>query len=211
MNSKKKSIRKTFAYAGTKYPYELYIGGVKRLNLRIRPDGSIRLSVPRGTAPGQIDAFLGRYADRIAKVVARNQNRRRAASNATPEDEAVRKARLLTIIHDCHQNLVIPSMSELELTDEQRRFITSPKAIRVHPMKTRWGSCNFQKGTLNFNLYLIDRPLECVEYVVMHEFAHFVCPDHSAAYRALMTQLMPDWKARKQLLNSETKPSFPRK
>ncbi|MBO7341951.1 MAG: M48 family metallopeptidase, partial [Clostridia bacterium] len=58
---------------------------------------------------------------------------------------------------------------------------------------------------------LIDRPLECVEYVVMHEFAHFVCPDHSAAYHALMTQLLPDWKARKQLLNSETKPSFPRK
>lgn len=211
MNSKKKSIRKTFAYAGTEYPYDLYIGGVKRLNLRIRPDGSIRLSVPRGTAPGQIDAFLGRYADRIAKVVARNQSRRRAASNATPEDEAVRKARLLTIIHNCHQNLVIPRMSELELTDAQRRFIASPKAIRVHPMKTRWGSCNFQKGTLNFNLYLIDRPLECVEYVVMHEFAHFVCPDHSAAYHALMTQLMPDWKARKQLLNYETKPSFPRK
>ena len=202
---------KEFAYGGVTYPYELHVGGVKRLNLRIRTDGSIRLSVPRATSQWQIDAFLARYADRIAKVVARNQSRRRAASDIRPEDEAARKAKLFDIIRECHQNLVFPRMLELELTDEQRRFITSPAAIRIHPMKTRWGSCNFQKGTLNFNLYLIDQPLECIEYVVMHEFAHFVCHDHSAAYHALMTHLMPDWKARKQILNSETKPSFPRK
>ena len=202
---------KEFAYGGVTYPYELHVGGVKRLNLRIRPDGSIRLSVPRAATQVQIDAFLMRHADRIAQVVARNQSRKRTASDTRSEDEAARKAKLVDIIRECHQNLVLPRMLELELTDEQRRFITSPAAIRIHPMKTRWGSCNFQKGTLNFNLYLIDQPLECIEYVVMHEFAHFVCHDHSAAYHALMTHLMPDWKARKQILNSETKPSFSRK
>ena len=192
---------KCFRYGGVDYPYELHIGGVKRLNLRVRPDGSIRLSVPRMTPQRQIDAFLDRYADRIAHAVARSQSKNCRVPENAPDDQSAKKEQLLAIIHECHRSLVIPRFSALTMTDEQRRFVTSPTAIRIHPMKTRWGSCNVKKGTLNFNLYLIDQPHECIEYVVMHEFAHFLCPDHSPAYHALMTVLMPDWKERRAKLN----------
>jgi predicted metal-dependent hydrolase len=195
--------QKCFRYDGVDYPYELYIGGVKRLNLRVRPDGTIRLSVPYATAQRQIDAFLDRYADRIAKAVARSQSKNRRVPENAPDDQSAMGEQLLAIIRECHRSLVIPRLSALTMTDEQRRFIISPTAIRIHPMKTRWGSCNFKKGTLNFNLYLIDQPHECIEYVVMHEFAHFLCPDHSPAYHALMTALMPDWKERKAKLNAK--------
>ena len=212
MNRKKNCTQKSFVYARMEYPYELHVGGVKRLNLRVRPDGSIRLSAPRATSQRQIDAFLTRCGDKIADAVARAKVRNLAPKTELPAaEQSHKKECLLAIILDCHQNLVVPRMSELDLTDEQRRFITSPAAIRIHPMKTRWGSCNCKKGTLNFNLYLVDQPIECIEYVVMHEFAHFVHPDHSPAYHALMTHLLPDWKARKKILNSEPKSSFPRK
>lgn len=194
---------KCFRYGGVDYPYELHIGGVKRLNLRVRPDGSIRLSVPRMTPQRQIDAFLDRYADRIAHAVARSQSKNRRVPENASDDQIAKKEQLLAIIFECYRSLVIPRFSALTMTDEQRRFVTSPTAIRIHPMKTRWGSCNVKKGTLNFNLYLIDQPLECIEYVVMHEFAHFIQPDHSPAYHALMTTLMPDWKARKAKLNAK--------
>ena len=52
------------------------------------------------------------------------------------------------------------------------------------------------------NSRLIETPVCCIEYVVMHEFCHFIHPDHSRAFHALMTGMMPDWKQRKQLLNS---------
>lgn len=195
--------RKCFRHGGVDYPYELHIGGVKRLNLRVRPDGSIRLSVPRMTPQRQIDAFLDRYADRIAHAVARSQSKNRRVPENASDDQIAKKEQLLAIIFECHRSLVIPRFSALTMTDEQRRFVTSPTAIRIHPMKTRWGSCNVKKGTLNFNLYLIDQPLECIEYVVMHEFTHFIQPDHSPAYHALMTTLMPDWKARKAKLNAK--------
>ncbi len=194
---------KYFRYGGVDYPYELHIGGVKRLNLRVRPDGSIRLSVPYATKQRQIDAFLDRYADRITHAVARSQSKNRRVPESFPDDQSAKKEQLLAIIFECHRSLVIPRLSALAMTDEQRRFVISPTAIRIHPMKTRWGSCNFKKGTLNFNLYLLDQPIECIEYVVMHEFAHFIQPDHSPAYHALMTTLMPDWKARKAKLNAK--------
>ncbi len=197
--------QKCFRYGGIDYPYELHIGGVKRLNLRVRPDGSIRLSVPRMTSQRQIDAFLARCGDRIAEAVARIQaNKPAPKAELSAAEQAEKKERLLAVIWDCHKNVVLPRVTALNLpmTDEQRQFIASPKAIRIHPMKSRWGSCNVKKGTLNFNLYLIDQPIECIEYVVMHEVAHFIRPDHSPAYHALMTALMPDWKVRRAKLNA---------
>ena len=87
---------KCFRYGGVDYPYELHIGGVKRLNLRVRPDGSIRLSVPRMTPQRQIDALLDRYAERIAHAVARSQSKnRRVPENASDDQIAKKIQRLL--------------------------------------------------------------------------------------------------------------------
>jgi hypothetical protein len=75
-------------------------------------------------------------------------------------------------------------------------------AVRIRRMTSRWGSCQPYKGVITLNSRLIETPVSCIEYVVMHEFCHFIHPDHSRAFHALMTRLMPDWKQRKQLLNS---------
>lgn len=201
----KQPKQRTLIYQGQAYPYDLYLGGVKRINLRVRPDGSIRVSAPRLTAQRRIDAFLTQYGDKIAAAVLRAKQRTLFdPPQISSVEQARRKQELLAIIRACHQNVVLPRFAALlpTLTEQQRDFIQSPTAIRIRAMKSRWGSCNFGKGTLNFNLRLIDQPLECIEYVVMHEFAHFVHPNHSTAYHALMTALMPDWKQRKARLNS---------
>ena len=192
-----------FTYQGKTYAYELYLGGVKRINLRVRPNGTIRVSAPHLTPARHIDAFLMRCGDKIEAAVLRARERQQNNTPTPTKAELMtKKEQLLAIIRACHQNLVLPRFDALDLalTEEQSQFIHSPTAIRIRTMKTRWGSCNYRKGTLNFNLCLIDQPMECVEYVVMHEFAHFVHPNHSAAYHSLMSALMPDWKQRKARL-----------
>ena len=39
------------------------------------------------------------------------------------------------------------------------------------------------------------------KYGVMHEFCHFVHPNHSKQFYAFLTMLMPDWKQRKETLD----------
>ena len=73
--------------------------------------------------------------------------------------------------------------------------------IKVREMKSRWGSCHTVKGVLTFNIKLIEVPYECIEYVVVHEFTHFLHPDHSKRFHNTMTKIMPDWKERRKLLN----------
>ena len=72
--------------------------------------------------------------------------------------------------------------------------------IRIREMKTRWGSCNPAKGYINLNLKLIEKPHECIEYVVFHELAHLVHADHSSKFYNYLTLFMPDWKNRKEKL-----------
>lgn len=43
--------------------------------------------------------------------------------------------------------------------------------------------------------------MEAVEYVVLHEYCHFIHPDHSKAFYSLVEKLMPDWRQRKKLLS----------
>ena len=72
--------------------------------------------------------------------------------------------------------------------------------IRIREMKTRWGSCNPSKGYINLNLKLIEKPTECIEYVVFHELAHLVHPNHSAKFYNYLSLFMPDWRKRKNRL-----------
>ena len=69
--------------------------------------------------------------------------------------------------------------------------------IKLRRMTSRWGSCRPKTGVLTFNTGLIHADEACIEYVVTHEFCHFIHPDHSPAFHALMTRLMPDWRERK--------------
>lgn len=74
--------------------------------------------------------------------------------------------------------------------------------IRVRSMTSRWGSCTPAKGRVTFARQLVEAPLECVAYVVCHELVHFLHPNHSPAFYASLAELCPDWKARREVLNS---------
>ena len=75
----------------------------------------------------------------------------------------------------------------------------------IRNMETRWGSCSLVNGTITLNKHLLEAPPHCVEYVVMHEFCHFIYPNHSKQFYAFLTMLMPDWKERKQTLDKTVK------
>jgi predicted metal-dependent hydrolase len=71
----------------------------------------------------------------------------------------------------------------------------------VRKMKTKWGTCNREAGRIWFNLELAKKPIECIEYIVVHEMVHFLERAHNSRFVAYMDKYLPDWKSRKQLLN----------
>lgn len=66
--------------------------------------------------------------------------------------------------------------------------------IKYRYMKSRWGSCNPNKKIVTFNKYMIHYDERFIEYVVLHEMAHFVKGDHSKRFYDVIRMYMPDYK-----------------
>jgi predicted metal-dependent hydrolase len=71
----------------------------------------------------------------------------------------------------------------------------------IKKMKTKWGSCNIDAGRIWLNLELAKKPVQCVEYVVVHEMVHLVERHHNDRFIALMDQNIPHWRTYREELN----------
>ncbi len=71
--------------------------------------------------------------------------------------------------------------------------------ISLKNQSTRWGSCTYQ-GDLNFNWHLVHYEPAVIDYVLIHELAHFVHRDHSARFWALVAKYDGDYKRHRQIL-----------
>ena len=73
--------------------------------------------------------------------------------------------------------------------------------FRIRRMSQRWGSCS-KKGTITLSTELIKAPLDCIEYVILHELCHLRVHDHSPGFFRLLGSYMPDWRQRKTRLDA---------
>lgn len=71
----------------------------------------------------------------------------------------------------------------------------------IKRMKTKWGSCNPISKRLWFNLELAKKPVQCLEYIVVHELIHLLERNHTERFTSLMDLHLPNWRTRREMLN----------
>lgn len=71
----------------------------------------------------------------------------------------------------------------------------------VRRMKTKWGSCNDTESRIWLNLELVKKPVQCLEYIVVHEMVHLIERHHNERFTSLMDRFLPNWKSRRDELN----------
>jgi predicted metal-dependent hydrolase len=73
------------------------------------------------------------------------------------------------------------------------------KRISVRDLKYRWGSCT-PNGTITFNWRIVQAPMVVVDYLIAHELAHLLEPNHSPEFWNIVAVQVPSWpKARNWL------------
>ena len=194
MNTKKQE--RTVCAGGKKIKYILERKPVKNINLRVRPDGSVKVSASPRVDASQIDDFVLSKAEFILKALERFKS---AETTERQFQEELVKAK------SGQESLLADPAIFTEILDEVYPAfipygIARPK-LRIRTMKSCWGSCLVNKGIITLNRKLLMKHRECIEYVVVHELCHFIHPNHSKEFYKFMEQFMPDWKERKGRLN----------
>ena len=68
-------------------------------------------------------------------------------------------------------------------------------------MTTRWGTCNTATKKIWLNLQLAKKPIDCLEYVILHELAHIKVRNHGEDFVNIMNLYMPYWREIRKKLN----------
>ena len=228
----------TLPRTGQLLSYELERKSVKRLNLRIRRDGTVHLSIPTRTTIAAAEQFLREREDWILSALSRVRQRsdlhpaaeeiqdslpylggRLAVvwqEGSPPSVEADMENRRLTVtLPDLTDpDLRAAAIDTFEKAETEKlvhalvdrfhpifaaRGVPYPKSIRVKRIKSRFGSCAPQNGSLNFAARLCEYPLPFVEYVVVHELCHFLQANHSDRFWAEVELVLPDWREREKM------------
>jgi predicted metal-dependent hydrolase len=111
---------------------------------------------------------------------------------------AQREAVLLTWYREQLAALIAPVLARWE-----QALGVRVGAWGIKRMKTKWGSCNPVSKRVWFNLELVKQPVQCLEYIVVHELAHLLEDRHSERFTALLDQHLPSWRQYKKLLSDQ--------
>lgn len=84
----------------------------------------------------------------------------------------------------------------------EARLGVSDVRYSLKRMTSRWGSCTARTRRISLNLALAQRAPQLLEYVLVHELAHLFVQNHGPAFKALMSELLPDWRKRNAALSS---------
>ena len=167
-------------------PVEVVRKRIRRLNLRISPDGRVHLSLPlRFVTLREAEKFL---SDNWKWVLATRG--RFAQRGCLSEPPLAREAiedfkRRLSALHE----------------EWCGKLGENDVALKVRPLKSMWGSCHWRKRVVTYSSELARASRELVEYVVVHELSHLAVHDHGPRFYALMDSRLPGWKILRRRLS----------
>jgi len=203
--------------------------------LRVRPDGSLRVTIPRGGSRRDAEAFVSEHRGWV------DRERVRAASRHAPVEwyagDSVPLRGVATPIvteQRGQQRFVVfggvrvrvaadvvnlrpaveaalRQLATRELMPRLQMLAAaqglSVASVSVRNQRSRWGSCS-TSGVIALNFRLVQMPLWVSDYVLLHELMHLRQQNHSRRYWRLVEQVCPEFRAAEQWLRVDGKALF---
>jgi predicted metal-dependent hydrolase len=204
----------------------------RRYILRLRPDGTARVTVPRGGALAEAKRFAERNVAWLEKQLLRQTlrplrpntwpagtetlfrgERVRLETDANGEAGMVRFGSEAVPIADANGDLrpaVERHLRQLAARELPPRVLELAalhnlpvRRVTVRNQRSRWGSCS-RRGTISLNWRLVQAPDFVRDYIVLHELAHLKEMNHSRRYWGEVARLCPDFQAAERWLKQHS-------
>lgn len=159
---------------------------VRNIRLSVNRNGRINLAVPFSLKNNDIISFLDSKYDWMQKAIEKQRQREQSDSS-----QSLSMADIIIFTQN-----VTKIMNKWQVAMDEYNV-----KVTIRHMTTRWGSCTPSRRTIRISTLLANKPLELVEYVIVHELAHLKYPNHSQNFWNHVSKFIPDWKTRRKKLN----------
>ena len=181
---------------------------VRRINLRVRSDGTAHMSVPWRVGRAEAQTFLDAHAEWLAAAIARAAAKKEATTH--PADGRVALwGRLVTLPEgtDAAGLYRAEVARALPAVVERMEAASGLHAAgwQLRDMGTRWGSCTPATGRIRVNTRLAAYPPTCLDYVVAHELTHLAEASHNKRFHSLLAAVYPDEARARALLRKDAR------
>jgi predicted metal-dependent hydrolase len=204
----------------------------RRYVLRLQPDGSARVTIPRGGSLAEGRRFAQKHSSWIEKQLLRQAMRPVPARTWSLGTEILFRGETTRLeagsdgegssVRFATENVAVPSLAgDLRpAVEEHLRALASrelpprvfelaalhqlsARRVSVRDQRSRWGSCS-RRGTISLNWRLVQAPNPVRDYVVLHELAHLVEMNHSRRFWRQVAKLCPEFVAAERWLKKHS-------
>lgn len=163
----------------------------KTIAIYVRPDGSVEIRAPLRCAKSEIERFVKSKTQWIEK---------KQEQFALRDLEKPRELPPMPYVFEGEFE-----QKALGLVDKWSEYLgVSASYVGFRRMSTRWGSCTKKTRRMRLNSLLAYCPLECLEYLIVHELAHLKENNHSPRFWAIVEGALPDYKVRQKRLREHS-------
>ena len=200
----------------------------------MRPDGTLRVTIPGGGSRAEGARFLGQHLGWVARERARvrqgqgpaqwtagttvllNGERARISIERSGAGWIARYGERCVRVAD--PNDVRPEI-EADLRDLAREvliprlqalagaFGQSFTRVTIRNQRSRWGSCS-RKGGIALNFRLVQMPPAVAEYILIHELMHLQQQNHGRRFWRLVERACPSFRESERWLRFQGRSLF---
>jgi len=202
----------------------------RRYVLRLRPDGSARVTIPRGGSAAEARRFAERNKDWLERELHRLATRPNRQKEWLIGTEILFRGELVKIEVGRESGLILVGNEAIKVADPAAdlrpvierhlwRLATAElgprvlafaaahqapvRRITVRNQRSRWGSCS-RRGTISLNWRLIQAPPFVRDYLILHELSHLRVMNHSARFWREVERVCPDYKTAERWLRQHS-------
>jgi predicted metal-dependent hydrolase len=207
----------------------------RRYILRIRPDGTLRVTVPRGGSRREAEQFVRKHQrwirrerDRVrvehaprewadgSEILLRGEPVRIAIAGGGADGFTVSygERRVTVSALDGIRAAVETDLRALaneeivaRLRDLGGAHDLQPRAVSIRNQRSRWGSCA-RNGNIALNFRLVQMPPAVRDYVLLHELMHIKQQNHSRRFWRLVEAVCPAFRDAERWLRTTGKTLF---
>ncbi len=196
---------------------------IKNFILRIYPDSSIAVSAPLHASDREIENFVlskKAWIEKTLEKVKKLKDDSIKILGKNVEKKVIQSD--LERISLTDRNIFIYSKN-IEKIEIEKKFLewkynklkeiieeaiekytkllnTEINYYKIKKLSSAWGIYHRRENYISFNIDLIEKDIESIDYVVLHEICHIFYMDHQKKFWTLVEKYMPDYKIRRKKL-----------